>query len=88
MGWPCPHAGILGCMERRATGYRRHLASSPFAPPAQPPPAQTFTEHERVLHDRYGLGRVVGVEGATAVVVDFGNTRVRITSPFAKLTKL
>jgi hypothetical protein len=75
-------------MERRAAGYRRHLASSPFPPPGQPPPVQTFTESERVLHDRYGLGRIVIVESATAVVVDFGNTRVRITSPFDKLTKL
>ncbi len=75
-------------MEPRTAGYRRHLASSPFPPPAQPPPIETFTEHERVLHDRYGLGRVVAVEGATAVVVDFGDTRIRITSPFNKLNKL
>jgi hypothetical protein len=75
-------------MEPRTAGYRRHLASSPFAPPAQPPPIETFTENERVVHDRYGLGRVVVVEGVAAVVVDFGNTRVRIRSPFTKLTKL
>jgi len=41
-----------------------------------------------VLHDRYGLGRVVVVEGATAVVVDFGNARVRFNTPFETLTKL
>jgi hypothetical protein len=75
-------------MEPRTAGYRRHLASSPFPPPAQPPPIPTFTERERVLHDRYGLGRILAVEGAAAVVVDFGNQRVRIRSPFDKLTKL
>jgi hypothetical protein len=75
-------------MEPRAAGYRRHLASSPFPPPPQPPPIETFSERERVVHDRYGLGRVVAVEGAAAVVVDFGDTRVRICKPFNKLTKL
>lgn len=75
-------------MERRAAGYRRHLTSSPFASRAEPPPAQTFTERERVLHDRYGLGRIVVIEGAVAVVVDFGNTRVRFNTPFDTLTKL
>ncbi|MGH3354807.1 MAG: hypothetical protein ACRDOJ_02855 [Nocardioidaceae bacterium] len=75
-------------MGPRDAGYRRHLASSPFAPPAQPPPIETFTQHERVLHDRYGLGRIDVVEGVAAVVVDFGDTRVRIRSPFNKLTKL
>ena len=75
-------------MEPRAARYRRHLASSPFAPPAPPPAVETFTEHERVLHDRYGLGRIILVEGAAAVVVDFGDTRVRIPAPFTKLTRL
>jgi hypothetical protein len=31
---------------------------------------------------------VVGVEGDVAVIVDFGGQQARITSPFAKLTKL
>ncbi len=34
------------------------------------------------------FGRVVGVEGDVAVIVDFGGQQARITSPFAKLTKL
>jgi hypothetical protein len=75
-------------MQQRSVRPRRHLASSPFAPPAEPLPAEIFTENERVSHDRYGLGRVVVVEGVSAVVVDFGDTRVRIPSPFRQLTKL
>jgi hypothetical protein len=41
-----------------------------------------------VTHDKYGLGRVVKVEGDDAVVVDFGPRKVRILSPFARMTKL
>ena len=69
------------------SGYRgRHLASSPF----QPKPEQVVEEYalgERVCHQRYGLGRVVGAEGA-AITVDFGNCTVRLVSPFANLEKL
>ncbi|WP_308191832.1 MULTISPECIES: hypothetical protein [Kitasatospora] len=37
-------------------------------------------------HDQYGLGRAITVEGdGTAVVVDFGSQRVRISAPFTKL---
>lgn len=76
-------------MKPRTATRRRHLATSPFAPPEEPPPIEPFVEDERVVHDRYGLGRVVDVEGDTAVVVDFGNARVRITGPaLAKLTRL
>jgi hypothetical protein len=75
-------------MHPRRAGNRRHLPSSPFAPPAQALPVEAFTEHERVSHDRYGLGRVTVVEGVTAVVVDFGDSHVRITAPFKQLTKL
>ncbi len=42
---------------------------------------------DRVTHDTYGLGRIVGEEVA-AVIVDFGSRQVRIASPFHKLTKL
>jgi hypothetical protein len=75
-------------MESRRVGYRRHLESSPFASPAQPAPTQAFTERDRVSHDRYGLGRIVRVEGTSAVVVEFGAERRRICAPFVKLTKL
>jgi hypothetical protein len=48
---------------------------------------ESFAVGERVTHDAYGLGRVVGRESA-AVTVDFGAHRTRITSPFVKLSKL
>src|SRR5262245_24044318 len=72
----------------RPVGYRRHLTSSPFAPPAEPPPVEVYAAGERVLHDRYGLGRVLRVEGGSAVIVDFGDRHVRITAPFKRLAKL
>ena len=42
---------------------------------------------DRVSHDSYGLGRVVGVDAGGATV-DFGGGTVRITTPFRKMTKL
>jgi len=73
-------------MKPRSAASRRHLASSPFqAEPEQV--IEDFALDDRVSHDKYGLGRVVGVEDA-AVTVDFGSQTVRIVSPFAKMTKL
>ena len=67
---------------------RRYLPSSPFnnLPPAAP--VKQYAVHDQVTHDRYGLGRVVGVEDDVAVLVDFGPQQARITTPFTKLTKL
>ncbi|HSP60780.1 MAG TPA: hypothetical protein VLO09_06945 [Ornithinimicrobium sp.] len=65
---------------------RRHLASSPFRPEPEPVITQ-FACDDRVTHDSYGMGRVVGVE-AGAVRVDFGTRTMRILSPFHKLAKL
>ncbi len=43
---------------------------------------------DQVTHDKYGLGRVVGVEGESAVLVDFGSHQLRIKTPCAKLMRL
>jgi hypothetical protein len=87
MGSDRARGGILEVMKPHA-GSRRHLASSPFQPPEAAIVA-TFEPEERVTHDKYGLGRVVSVEGDQAVVVDFGNNlQVRLMRPFAKLNKL
>jgi hypothetical protein len=43
---------------------------------------------DQVTHDTYGLGRVIGVEDDTALVIDFGSQQVRIPTPCTKLTKL
>ena len=48
---------------------------------------ENYTVDDRVSHDKYGLGRVVGTEEG-AVTVDFGASTVRIVSPYAKLEKL
>jgi hypothetical protein len=67
---------------------RRYLPGSPFNNSEPAAPIEHYDVHDQVTHDRYGLGRVVGVEGDVAVIVDFGGQQARITSPFAKLTKL
>jgi hypothetical protein len=73
-------------MNTRSAAQRRHLSSSPFN--AQPQrPIERFAVRDRVTHDKYGLGVIVGEEEA-AVTVDFGSHRVRVPSPFQKLTKL
>lgn len=43
---------------------------------------------DRVSHDQYGLGRIVGVEGEDAVVIDFQGRQGRFLSPYSKLSKL
>ena len=48
---------------------------------------ERFAVHDRVTHDKYGLGRVL-VADTESVTVDFGSQRVRIESPFLKLSKL
>jgi hypothetical protein len=48
---------------------------------------EQYVLDDRVSHDSYGLGRVVGVDAGGATV-DFSSTTVRITTPFRKMTKL
>lgn len=67
---------------------RRYLPGSPFNAPVVDQPVEQFAVHDRVTHDRYGVGSVVGSEDEIAVVVDFGGQQVRITTPCAKLSKL
>ena len=65
----------------------RALYTSPFSVTVAEPVEQ-FAINDRVTHDRFGLGSVIGVEHEIAVLVDFGAEQVRITSPYAKLSKL
>jgi hypothetical protein len=67
---------------------RRYLPGSPFNNSAPAAPIEHYDAGDQVTHDRYGLGRVIGVEEDVAVIVDFGGQQARITSPFTKLTKL
>ena len=75
-------------MKPAHAASRRFLPTSPFGPPSAAPPAEQFAVQDLVTHDTYGLGRVVGVEVDTALMVNFGSRRVRIITPCAKLTKL
>jgi hypothetical protein len=67
---------------------RRYFPTSPFKPPPAPPPADVFAVQDQVTHDKYGLGRVMSIEDGTSVVIDFHTHRVRILTPYARLTKL
>jgi hypothetical protein len=68
---------------------RRYLPGSPFNNIPEPVrQIEQYSVNDRVTHDRYGLGTVIGVEEEVAVLVDFGTQRERITSPYSKLTKL
>jgi hypothetical protein len=67
---------------------RRYLPSSPFKPPPEEPPAERFGLDDLVTHEKYGLGRVILVEGDVAVVVDFAPEKVRIMAPFARMIRL
>ena len=61
-------------------------ASSPFQPPPAPV-IEAYLVDDRVSHDSYGLGRVVGL-GPGGATVDFMGKTVWITTPFRKMTKL
>ena len=73
-------------MATSSGNARPRHASSPFQPRPEPVIEQ-FVLDDRVSHDTYGLGRVVGVDDGGATV-DFGGRTVRITTPFRKMTKL
>ncbi len=66
---------------------RRYLSSSPFQRPAEEP-AAVYEMGERVTHDTYGLGRVIGLENGVAVNVDFGSFAKRIKLPTKKMMSL
>lgn len=70
-----------------ASPSRKHLASSPFPPPEEVD-HPTYSVGERVCHETFGLGRVVGVEGTTALSIDFGSFTRRITLPTPRLFAL
>jgi hypothetical protein len=81
-----PGGRILVVMTTRSGAGRRHLAASPFKPQPESPIEQ-YAVDDRVSHDTYGLGRVIGMDEG-AVTVDFGAQQVRITSPFDTMEKL
>ena len=79
-------ARILAVMETTSANSRPRHPNSPFQP--QPEPVvEAFAVDDRVCHDSYGLGRVVGIDGGGATV-DFSGRTIRIATPFRKMTKL
>ncbi|WP_156726080.1 hypothetical protein [Streptomyces apocyni] len=66
---------------------RRHLPTSPFKAPVVAP-VKHFALGDRVSHDQYGLGRIIGVEDGIAALVDFGSRQARIASPYTGMDKL
>lgn len=71
----------------KPAAVKRHLPTSPFKAPVTLPLKQ-FDVGDRVTHDVYGLGRVIGIEDGIAVLVDFASAQERIMSPYAKMSKL
>ena len=73
----------------RSGAPKRYLPGSPFnVPVVVEEPAETYEPGDLVTHDKHGLGRVLDVEGQSAVFVNFGTHRVRVALPCAKLFKL
>jgi hypothetical protein len=75
-------------MKPSRAASRRYLPGSPFNTEVAAPPVEQFAVDDRVTHERYGLGKVVALEGDVAVLVDFGARRVRIVSPYDTLVRL
>ena len=75
-------------MKPTRAAPRRYLPGSPFNVPTVVRPVEQFALHDRVTHDKYGLGMVIGVEDEVALLVDFGPQRLRIAIPCSKLMKL
>jgi hypothetical protein len=88
MGSSRPEERILVLMKSARAASRRLLPGSPFNVLPVETPVEQFAVRDRVTHDKYGLGWVVLIEDDDALIVDFGSHKVRIFSPFARLTKL
>lgn len=70
---------------------RRPLPGSPFNAAGTVVPAgeaERYSVNDKVTHDKYGLGTIIGVEEGVGVFVDFGSHKRRLRTPCAKLVKL
>ena len=75
-------------MKPAHAASRRFLSTSPFNVQPAAPPVEQYALQDQVTHDKYGLGRVIGVQDDTALVIDFGSRTEWIVMPCAKLTRL
>jgi hypothetical protein len=70
---------------------RRLLPGSPFKAAEQvvaPSEAEQYSVNDKVTHDKYGLGTIIGVEEGVGVFVDFGSHKQGLRTPCSKLVKL
>jgi hypothetical protein len=84
LGPPGAHTGLT---MTKPSAPRRHLSTSPFKAPVAPV-AKHFALGDRVTHDQFGLGKIIGVEDGVAMLVDFGSRQARICSPYTRMDKL
>jgi hypothetical protein len=86
---PWPGRRILKAMNSYRAFPRRPLPGSPFAKNAVPPSeAEQYSVNDKVTHDKYGLGTIIGVEEGVGVVVDFRSHKQHLRTPCSKLAKL
>ena len=79
--------GDTGTDDAKKAVTRRYLPNSPFKAP-DVPELEEYEVGDRVMHDTFGIGRVVALEGRLAVRVDFSPQIERITLPCPKMTAL
>ena len=77
----------LSSMTQR-TARRPVLPASPFNVLREAKPVERLAVDDRLTHDRHGLGRVIGVESESILLVDLGSTIRRVTYPNTKVTRL
>jgi hypothetical protein len=70
------------------TARRPVLPASPFNVLREAKPVESLAIDDRLTHDRHGLGRVIGVESESILLVDFGSTIRRVAYPNTKVTRL
>jgi hypothetical protein len=85
-GRPSAYGGEM--RPTRSSAPRRYLPGSPFNVPVVEEPVETYEAGDLVTHDKYGLGSVLEVGDQADVLVDFGERRVCVALPCAKLFKL
>jgi hypothetical protein len=76
------------CRMTQRTARRPVLPASPFNVLREAKPVERLAVDDRLTHDRHGLGRVIGVESESILLVDFGSTIRRVTYPNTKVTRL
>ena len=72
-----------GIDEQVHAVIRRPLPGSPFNVTTVARPVEQFELNDRVSHDRFGLGSVIGIEPDVAVLVDFGARQERLADAYA-----